>query len=432
MMPTFTRAIAACVCVSFAAGCSVIAPWTSSSTSVTADQFNVLNAPAEITPRVAVPIQIAEPPKEVVDRTVVAAGPEEEIVASRAETTPTVMPDGSRTVLPLGPEEMAAERPAGQPWPVDGLVGQINGKAIYADEFLSGMSARLAQIGALPDRLAARREIIQMVGMRFEQEVNNRLIISEAESSIPPEAREGLFEFLRTLQEKETAERGGTRSATEASIQEQFGMSVEQFIERRKNEALAGDLIRRRIEPRAIVSWRDIERAYDRAKDEFAPGATIVIGRITLRTQGNEAKIEEVKAQFAAGADFRTVAKALDMPNDGVWFERTLDEKGIEGMEDVRVEHREALKNLAVGQVSEPFTIGPATLWVVILSREQPEVKSLFDPSVQIRLRNELQNHRMMQEQDRYFQALRSRWISDDIDEMRLRLIDIALRRYMQ
>jgi len=411
-------------------GCSSWAPWQAKSVPVTADQFNSRNAPEGLEARVVVPARVFAPPTvDVVER--VDAGPDATFV-ERDEAITTTMPDGTTTSIRTGPEETAAILPAGRPWPVDGLVGQINGKAIYADEFLKGMSDRLAQAGKNQDRAVGRRTIVSLVSERFEEEVNNRLIISEAESSIPPEAREGLFQWLRTLQEEEIAERGGTRSAATASLQDQFGMTVEQFLERRKNMALAGDLIRRRIAPRAIVSWRDIERAYERAIDEYAPGAKIVIGRILLRTGEDAAKIEDAKAQFAAGVDFRTVAASLNILNDGVWLEKTLGPEGMDGLTDVREEMRVALKELPVGAPSEALVLGPATVWVAVLSREQPPARSLYDSDVQLRLRAELERQRMMYEQNRYFAALRSRWISDDIDEMRVRLIDIALRRYMQ
>jgi len=413
------------------AGCSWTDLWAGSPGEVKAEQFNRRNAPADLAPRLVVPADEFGPPSPVVQQTVVP-GPKVDFVETKERTTTTTLPGGARVVLPLAPEEMSAMLPAGQAWPVDGLVGQINGKAIYADEFLKGMSERLAQAGRNRDRAVARREIIQLVSERFEEEVNNRLIISEAESSIPPEAREGLFDWLRTLQEQEIAERGGTRSGATASLQDQFGLTVEQFLERRKNMALAGDLIRRRIAPRAIVSWRDIERAYDRARDEYAPGATIVIGRIMLLTRDDAARIEEVKSQLAAGGDFKVIAKSVGSPNEGVWLERKLDERGIDGLTDLRAEMRAALKDLPVGQPSAPLVLGPATVWVVVLSRQQPPARSLFEPDVQLRLRAELERSRMSYEQGRYFEALRSRWISDDIDDMRLRLIDVALRRYLQ
>jgi len=412
-------------------GCQSLSEWTSSSVPVTADQFNRASAPEELVSRTRVPPAIYEPPTVVVEETAEVEPSGEGIIETRAAAT-TTMPAGEKVTIPMGPEDAVAILPQGRPWPVDALVGQINGKAIYADDFLKGMADRLIQLGRATDRVAARRELIRQVSERFDQEVNNRLIISEAESSIPPEAREGLFQWLRQLQEQEIASRGGTRSAASASLQDQFDMSVEQFLERRKNEALANDLLRKRIEPRAIVTWRDIERAYEKARDQYNPGATITLGRIALLTADDGAKIDEVKAQFASGATFTEVAQRLGLANDGEWIKQQLGEKGIDGLTDLRVEVRNALKGLSVGEVSEAFTLGSTTVWVSVLGTDQPEARSLFDPDVQLRLRAELQNQRRFQEQSKYFEALRSRWISDDIDQMRIRLVDIALQRYME
>ncbi|MBX3355202.1 MAG: peptidylprolyl isomerase [Phycisphaeraceae bacterium] len=411
-----------------AGGCGTNGFIPGSLPTLSPEQFNVREAPEDRTPRISVPEAVFTQP-EVVDESREIEGPATDIVESR-ELARTTLPDGQPAAIPLGPEKIASELPPGRPWPVDGLVGQINGKAIYADDFLEPMADRLARVGANTDRAQARREIVAMVTERFEQEVNNRLIISEAESRIPPEAREGLFQWLRTLQEQEVAERGGTRSAAEASLQDQFGMSVEQFMERRKNEALAADLINRRLRPRAIVSWRDIERAYERNFDKYNPGPTLRVGRIIVPTQGNTNRIAEIQSQLAAGADFTTIARELRMRDDGFWFERQLGEGGIEGMTDLLPEVRKALAELSPGQTSPPLVLGPATMWISLLGREQAPSRSLFDPEVQISIRNELEQTRLWQEQERYFDSLRNRWITESIDDMRMRLIEIALRRY--
>lgn len=426
---TALRGTLACLVVPLTA-CSTFNFLPSTSTPVAADQFNRASAPTGLGPQVRVPGAIFAQPIVEKQEMVTVEPIGEAFVEKRSEEV-TTMPSGANATIPLGPETVAAELPPGKPWPVDALVGQINGKPIYADDFLKGMSDRLIQLGKATDRAAARREMIRLVSMRFEEEVNNRLIISEAESSIPPEAREGLFAFLRQLQEQEIADRGGTLSGATASLQDQFGMSVEEFIERRKNEALANDLIRKRIEPRAIVTWRDIERAYEKARDAYAPGATITIGRI-LVMNSEPAKIEEVKAQFAAGRSFTEVAHGLGVAQDGVWITEKLGEKGVDGIEGVRAELRAKLRGLEVGQVSEAVTLGAGTWWVSVIAIDRPPARSLFEPGVQLRIKGELQSQRRIQEQIKYFEALRSRWISDDIDQMRMRLLEIAAQRYME
>lgn len=192
---------------------------------------------------------------------------------------------------------------------------------------------------------------------------------------------------------------------------------------------LAQDLLRKRIEPRTIVSWRDIERAYEQGKAEFNPPATVTLGRISVRSS-DAAKVEEVGKQLESGVPFAEVARGLGIPKDGVWIVKKLDDKGIEGITDLTDAVKDKLRGLQPGQASAPFQQGINTVWVAVLALEKPEPKSLFDWEVQLRLRNELIRNRRIIEQNRYFIALRSRWISDDINEMKLRLIAIALDRY--
>jgi hypothetical protein len=49
---------------------------------------------------------------------------------------------------------------------------------------------------------------------------------------------------------------------------------------------------------------------------------------------------------------------------------------------------------------------------------------------VQLALEDELRGRRRLIERSRYIGTLRSRWVTDDIDAMERRLVDIALQRY--
>jgi hypothetical protein len=55
---------------------------------------------------------------------------------------------------------------------------------------------------------------------------------------------------------------------------------------------------------------------------------------------------------------------------------------------------------------------------------------SLFDPMVQLALREGLRAQQFAIEQRRYLESLRRRWVSDDLATMQARLVAIALERY--
>ena len=66
-----------------------------------------------------------------------------------------------------------------------------------------------------------------------------------------------------------------------------------------------------------------------------------------------------------------------------------------------------------------------------MLEVRRPQGQSIYDPEVQISLENQLSNLRMGQEQARYLDSLKDRWVAGDIDQMRSRLIMIARLRYL-
>ncbi|MCA9284917.1 MAG: hypothetical protein KDA22_06880 [Phycisphaerales bacterium] len=304
----------------------------------------------------------------------------------------------------------------------------MNGRPIFADEFLLPIADRIQRIVEEAPRADARDAIILLVSQRFDDWVNNELIISEAEAELTPEQQQGLLAWLRDAQEGEIAARGGTRATAEEALQENLGMSIEEYMEQRRNFALTGNLLRQRITPRVIVSWRDIEREYARRVADFGTGATIVIGRIRL-PKDDALRIQEVTDAFASGASFVEVARKLELPDDGLWVQYQLGPDGIDGT-DLSDSIKELVRPLAAGEAAPPFEQGTRMVWVGILAIEQPQIPDLYDRNVQLALRNELSARREEQERLRYLGSLRERWVQDNIEDMRIRLVEIALKRY--
>lgn len=362
------------------------------------------------------------------DRTADKDAVESSQADSRAASARTATGAATASEAPASPTSRRSSRSA---WVIDSLVGQINGRPIFADEFLDPIADRLRQTVEefADDRVQSKRVILNIVARQFEDWVNNELIIAEAESLLSPEQKQGVLAFFKDFQEQEILQRGGNKAAAESSLQEQFGTGMQEFMRTKKNEALAGDLLRKRVRPRAIVSWRDIEREFQRAEASLNPGATIEIGRIALLTEADAGKIAVVKERLAAQTPFAEVATELGLEAGGWWMTEAIGPKGLDGL-DLADEFIAALKPLEVGQVSPPIVQGRRTMWLCLISRDDPPPKSIFDPDVQLAIRQDLQKTRESEETNRYLTSLRVRWIQENIDEMRARLADIALQRY--
>jgi hypothetical protein len=390
------------------------------------------SVPADVRPSVIeVPASEFQAPTEVSTDTEVSVAPDGAVSTTTSRTITTTGPDGKPLQVADGAKTTQA-LPPGQRWPVDQLVGQINGKPLYADDFLRPREDRIRRIMAMSDANAARGELKRLIDEAFDQFVNNELVISEAESAIPDEAKEGLLAWMRELQEKEIAERGGTRSEAQRSIEEEYpGTTIEDFTKRQTRELLAADLMRKRIRPRTIVSWRDIERVYLKNYETYNPLPTLRVARIAL-VKSDTSKVDEVKGLFAAGKSFSEVADALKAPNGGLWRELKLGPQGVDGIPDLVDDLKARIKGLKEGVVDGPVEKGVQVSWMTLLPSQQAPARSIFDPRLQLQLRRQLEGERYGQEQYRYLMGLRTRWIAEDLSVMRSRLLQFALERYFR
>jgi hypothetical protein len=364
----------------------------------------------------------------VVEESVDVNGRRLDVAEARGEVT-SRSADGRREVDAVTPRAIAVEVREGQTWPVEGLVGQVNGRPIFADSFFEPIEDRILQICAQQDRVEARRALVEFVRRMFKEAVDSELVVAEAESKLSPEQQQGLFAWLRSMQEETIAELGGSRAAAEASLEEERSLTLDEFMRERRDIALARKLLNERIEPRTIVSWRDVQQEYELRKAEFNPPPTLRVGRIRLAAQADAQSIELVKARVAEGKTFSQIAAELKLPEGGLWNSFDLPADGIAGLP-----FSDAIKSrlaaLEVDRVSTPMEQRDFITWYAVLAIDRAPARSIYDRSVQLQLENEIKGRREIIERERYIATLRSRWVTDDIGAMERKLLEICLERY--
>ncbi len=313
---------------------------------------------------------------------------------------------------------------------VDSLVGEVNGRPIFADEFLQEIEDRLLRAAeelSGSERQAAFRLIVNAL---LRDKVLNALILSEAEASLSIEQQMGLFAFIQSLQEETIRQHSRSRAETERALASEGGL--DEYLKHRKEVVMVEELRRRKIDPRVIVSWRDIEREYLRRYDEFNPPAAVMLALIRLHTVKQAELIEQVQDQLGGDESFATIAEELGFPDGGVWATFKMGPGGITDI-DVSDQIKGVLAGLEDGQTSERFTQGPWTLWLHVVSLERPPARSLYeDPQVQRILRNEIHRRRGEEQWNRYINSLLERGIYDELDVMAKLLYEIAIERYGQ
>jgi hypothetical protein len=369
---------------------------------------------------------VVETPEVVTDEVEMSSG-DRTFVETRREVI-SQNADG-RTEIDATRSTFERKLDPGQSWPVEGLVGQVNGRPVFANAFLEPIADRLISAAAIRDRVEGRRVFVELVRLSFKDLVDNELIVADAESKLSPEQQQGLFAWLRSFQEETIAERGGSRAAAEASLEAEESQTLEQFVQQKRDIALVRRLMNERIEPRTIVSWRDIVQEYERRRAEFNPPPVLKLGRIRLNPRTDADAIAKVKAMAAEGKKFSEIAAELKLPDGGLWQTFDYPPDGIAGMPFTDAT-KERLTGLGIDVPSAPLEQRELVVWLGILALDRPPSRSLFDRDVQLQLRAELEGRRRAIERQRYLDSLRSRWVTDEIGEMERRLVEIALERY--
>jgi hypothetical protein len=375
---------------------------------------------------VAISPEVVAEPEVVTDEMEMSSG-DRDFVQTRREVI-SQNADG-KSVIDATKSTFERKLEPGQSWPVEGLVGQVNGRPVFANAFLEPIADRLLSAAALRDRVEGRRVFVELVRLSFKDLVDNELIVADAESKLSPEQQQGLFAWLRSFQEETIAERGGSRAAAEASLEAEESQTLEQFVQQKRDIALVRRLMNERIEPRTIVSWRDIVQEYERRRAEFNPPPVMKLGRIRLNPRTDAEAIAKVKALAAEGKSFSAIATELKVTDGGLWQTFDYPTDGIAGMPFTDA-MKERLTGLGVDVISAPLEQRELVVWLGILALDRPPSRSLFDRDVQLQLRSELEGRRRAIERQRYLDSLRSRWVTDEIGEMERRLVEIALERY--
>lgn len=315
---------------------------------------------------------------------------------------------------------------------VDSKVGEINGRAIYADEFLEPMEHRLIEIAR---DFVGRERVVRFhtaISKQVSELVINELVLSDAESRLTQEEKLGLFAYVRSLTEQDRREIGaGSREEANRVLREQGEGDLDDLSRERRNELLVWQVRREKIEPRVVVSWHDVEREYRRRSARYNPPVKITLTFVRLRTEGNEELIAQISQRLTAGDDFEAVATELTgkAPRPLSDDPFTLGPGGMAALElDQAVTSQ--LAGLGEGDTTAGFEFNTSTMWVHVFKVDRPKGRSIYDKEVQQELLSSLRARRSSEAWQGYVRSLMQESIKEEMDDMTTRLVAIALDRY--
>ena len=381
--------------------------------------------------RIVSPAEFAQPGAVVVKRVgepreaAPTAAPSE---AHEPESSEAPSAIGHRLFAGPPPEPEGPAARVGDRVLVDSMVGQVNGRPIFADVFFEPIADELQRAAERFDQEQFTDEVKRIVNGRVKQVVQNELVLAAVEASLSVAEQKGVFAWIRQMQGEVIRQKGRSRAEAESRLLAAEGLTLDEFIEARKDYLLIRDLIRREIEPRVIVSWREVELEYERLYRKYNAPATMTVARISLNRELQPEVIAEVTERLGRGDPFDQVALDAGMPPDRGNLVFELNDDGSPQLENETV--RRLLGRLEAGQTSPPVSLRQSTVWFHVLSIDPAWSRSLYEPKVQKEIYEALSGIRTLQEQSRYMQSLLEKGTYDDIDKMEQRLRQIAVQRY--
>ncbi|GAB4386883.1 MAG: hypothetical protein Kow0022_17150 [Phycisphaerales bacterium] len=328
---------------------------------------------------------------------------------------------------PATPTTVAS--PIETPVLIDSKIGDVNGKPIFATEFLEPLADRLKAEAAQMPPSRWEKFAKEQIQRRLEEIVTDELLRAEALSRLTPEQKQGFRAFLESMRGDLARESGGSSALARRRLAQEQGITEEEFIRQREQEQLIRHTIIREIESRVNISWRDIRQRYQRDWKVFNPPPTVTLRLIRIPTENTQA-IEKVNQALAAGEPFDQVCAESESnykPEEG-----GLDQFALEGPFEQAEFYGASILNekahaLKPGEWTGPFELGSQTAWLKLESITTSSV-SIYD--AQLAIQERLTAERRNEELKRYMARLEKRASFTSLTEMRDRLYEIARERF--
>jgi hypothetical protein len=428
-------AIAACVCL--LASCAGSSQSAQTGRQVTATEFAAPGAPAVAGERVpTVPgaqTTIPTSPQGMTDVVVVMGAPINPLAAQSDSST---KPPEAGASGPAGAASAAAAAPTAPTRPderllVDQLVGQINGRPVFANEFFAPMDARMRQMAReMDDRqwlVQARKEI----DAALWDKLRDQLLLAEFESSLTPEQKIGLFAYMESIRADLVSGNLGSEAQANQRLQQTEQTDLDTKVADLSRQTFIREQLRKSIAARVQVSYWDVRLFYDQHADEFLPPpiAKFVVIQAPLTDTERVARIESA---LQAGEEFRLIAarESTWRPNAGNGLEITIKSRQYAkeryfGPEPLNA----AVVQLDPGGVTNRIEFAGDAWWIMLAEIDQPPGRTLYE--VQSEIERRLRAERWREEEVRYFDQLFQRGSFSDVKQMSIRLLEFGALRYL-
>jgi len=314
---------------------------------------------------------------------------------------------------------------------VDQLVGQINGRPVFANEFFGPMNERLRNEAA---RLSERDWLVMakkdIEGALWDK-LRDDLLLGEFESSLTPEQKVGVVAFVESIRSDLVSGNLGSEAQANVRLLESEGVDLATKVSDISKRRFILEQLRRAIGDRVQVSYWDVRQYYDQHIDEFVP---VPVARFVIirAPQSDSEKVARIEAALGSGEYFESVAarESTWKPGAGNGHEMAIKSREYASERYFGPEPLNAAAiGLSVGGVTERVEFGGDDWWLLLVSIDQGPGRSLYE--VQTEIESRLRSTRQREEEIRYFERLFRRGSFSDIKQMSGRLLTFAGERYL-
>ncbi len=308
---------------------------------------------------------------------------------------------------------------------LDGMIGQVNGKAIYAHDVLEPLDAQLAALGRQLPRREFEQRAMELIGLRLQQIVTDALIYAEAQRDLTKSENLGLSQMIQVRRDELLRLYGrGSVALAEQTLREE-GTTLDRKLEEFRQGVVVSKLLRDKLYPRVNVTKRDVERYYNDHRAEYNPPATRTLRVIRVDDPEIAAKVAE---RLAVGDPFEKLATSVvNRPGlaarGGLMAAVTGD---VIFRED---ELNQAVQGLGEGEYTpEAIPAGGEYWFIMVEALDQPASVPLKMAQLEIEKVLADQQFRVLSE--RYRDELFRKGSYAALDQMGQQLLQIALNRY--
>ncbi len=333
-------------------------------------------------------------------------------------------PGGSvSTDANLSDEPPAQSTRTAGPLPIDGMIGQINGQPVYADDILADLEPALRALGQRESTGAFRAQAREEIDQAVRSMLVNALILGEAERALTEHQWNGV-RFMQNQKRQELLRQHGQGSiaVAERNLFELTGRTLRETLDRYRDGLITDSYVRQNLSSRVNVSRRDIERYYRDHNDQFN---TPTQRDLTLVVVDGQESADVVLSELNHGVAFKDIAAGPlnQLEGGGVLT-------GITGDAPFgRPAVEEAMAELSPQDWAGPIDVGDGRFWFVwVDAKEDGRNMSLID--AQAVIERSLQEAQFNLLTNEFKERLLREGSYESPERMIDALVDIAASRY--